>query len=108
MKLILAIVSHDDAQRVIKSLTQGGFSVTKLATTGGFLMAGNVTIISGVEDERVDEALAVISKTSKSRRQAIPAITEPGMGGFYATSPVEVTVGGATIFVLDVDRFEKI
>lgn len=108
MKLIIAIVSHDDSQKVIRELTHGGFQVTKLATTGGFLMAGNATLIAGVDDTKVDPAIELIRKASKSRRQAIPAITEPGMGGFYPSAPMEVTVGGATIFVLDVDRFEKI
>ncbi len=108
MKLIFAIVSHDDSQRVIRELTHGGFQVTKLATTGGFLMAGNATLIAGVEDSKVDEALALIRKHSKSRRQALPAMADPGTTGFYQSTPMEVTVGGATVFVLDVDRFEKI
>ncbi|NLL33738.1 MAG: transcriptional regulator [Clostridiales bacterium] len=107
MKLILAIVSHDDANGVIRALTHDGFSVTKLATTGGFLMAGNTTIILGVEDNRVDEAIDIIKKKSRSRKQAIPTITEPGLS-FRASMPVEVNVGGATLFVLDIDRFEKI
>mgnify|MGYP000941960520 CR=1 FL=1 len=60
MKLILAIVSNDDSGAVSSALTRGGFSVTKLATTGGFLMAGNTTFISGVEDEKVDEVIGII------------------------------------------------
>jgi len=108
MKLILAIVSSDDSQSVIRSLTQQGFLITKLATTGGFLMAGNVTIITGVEDDRVDEAINIIRETSKSRSQTVPTISESSLGGFFNAPLVEVTVGGATIFVLPVDRFEKI
>jgi uncharacterized protein YaaQ len=108
MKLILAIISSDDAQTVIRSLSQADFSVTKLATSGGFLMAGNVTIITGVEDERVDEAIDIIRNTSMSRKQPMPAITDTSRGGFFSSPLVEVTVGGATIFVLPVERFEKI
>jgi uncharacterized protein YaaQ len=108
MKLILAIVSSEDAQSVIRSLSQAGFSITKLATTGGFLMSGNVTIITGVEDAQVDEAIEIIRNTSQSRRQAIPTITESSIRGFFDAPLVEVTVGGATIFVLPIDRFEKI
>ena len=108
MKLVLAIINSEDAQRVMRSLTQDGFSVTKLATTGGFLMSGNVTIITGVEDERVDEAIDIISKMSESRSRSVPAIPESGMGGFFDTALVDVSVGGATIFVLPVDRFLKI
>jgi len=108
VKLILAIVSSEDAQSVIRNLSEAGFSITKLATTGGFLMSGNVTLITGVEDERVDEAIDVIRETSKSRRQAIPTITESSIRGFFDAPLVEVTVGGATIFVLPIERFEKI
>ena len=106
MKLILAIVSHDDTHTVIQKLTRQGYFVTKLATTGGFLMAGNTTVLVGVEDERVDAAVSIIKEASHSRKQAIPAVTEPGLG-FYPSSTMEVNVGGATIFVLDVDKFEK-
>jgi len=104
----MAIVSSDDAQSVIRSLTQEGFQITKLATTGGFLMAGNVTIITGVEDDRVDNAISIIREKSKSRSQTVPTISESSIGGFLNAPLVEVTVGGATIFVMPVDRFEKI
>ncbi|MDR2572673.1 MAG: cyclic-di-AMP receptor [Oscillospiraceae bacterium] len=107
MKLVLAIVNSEDAQRVIRNLTQEGFSVTKLATTGGFLMSGNITIIVGVEDERVDEVIEIIRKMSESRKRAVPSIPESGIGGFFDTALVDVIIGGATIFVLPVERFEK-
>lgn len=107
MKLILAVVSNDDANGVIRALTHEGLSVTKLATTGGFLMAGNTTIILGVEDKIVDEAIDIIKKKSRSRKQVIPEMIEPGIS-FRNSMPIEVNVGGATLFVLDIDRFEKI
>lgn len=107
MKLILAVVSHDDSHAVIRRLTHEGFSVTKLATTGGFLMAGNTTVIIGADDEKVDEAINIIKETSHSRKQAIPPVNEPGIG-YYPSMPIEVVVGGATIFVMNIDRFEKV
>ena len=106
MKLILAIVNNDDSGAVSSALTRGGFSVTKLATTGGFLMAGNTTFISGVEDEKVDEVIGIIAKHSRRRTQVVPSSTMDV--GMYSSFPVEVTVGGSTIFVLNVDRFEKV
>ncbi|MCL2747562.1 MAG: cyclic-di-AMP receptor [Oscillospiraceae bacterium] len=106
MKLIMAIINHDDANNVIRSLTHAGYPVTKLATTGGFLMAGNVTIIIGVEDEKVNGALEIIGNHSHSRGQIVPAAPEMGMG-LYAAMPIEITVGGATVFVLPVDKFVK-
>ena len=62
MKLILAIVSNDDASAVSAALTKNNFYMTRLATTGGFLRAGNTTIIVGTEDELVDKCIAVIGK----------------------------------------------
>ncbi|MCL2079016.1 MAG: cyclic-di-AMP receptor [Oscillospiraceae bacterium] len=108
MKLVMAIINSDDAQSVIRGLTQEGFQITKLATTGGFLMAGNVTIITGVEDSRVDEVTRIIREKSKSRSQTVPTVSESSMGGFFNAPLVEVTVGGATVFVIPIDHFEKI
>ena len=87
MKLIVAIVQDEDAGRLVSALMDKGFGVTKLATTGGFLRAGNTTLISGVEDEKLDAALAVIEKICKSREQ-ITASTTPmgGAGGVCAVS----------------------
>lgn len=107
MKLILAIVSNDDSGAVSSALTREGFSVTKLATTGGFLMARNATILVGVDEEKVSDAIAVIKERSHSRRQLIPSTTEVSCG-YYPSIPVEVTVGGATIFVVDIERFERV
>ncbi len=107
MKLIIAIINYDDAGAVVQSLTKSGFSSTRLSTTGGFLLAGNVTLLIGVEEEKVQEAVDIIRKHSHSRRQLMPAITEMSHG-FMPVMPVEVTVGGATLFVVDVERFERL
>ena len=111
MKLIVAIVQDEDSGRLVSALMDQGFSVTKLATTGGFLRAGNTTLISGVEDDKLDTALSVIEKICKSREQ-ITASTAPmgstAAGGVYVPYPIRVTVGGATIFVLEVSQFLKV
>jgi len=111
MKLIIAIVQDEDAGRLVSALMDKGFGVTKLATTGGFLRAGNSTLISGVEDEKLDEALGIIEKVCKSREQ-ITASTAPmgggAAGGVYVPYPIRVTVGGATVFVLEVEQFLKV
>ena len=83
--------------------------MTKLATTGGFLRAGNTTLLIGVEDDRQSTALAVIERVCKSRKQMTSA-TSPLLGTSgtgYSNYPIEVTVGGATVFVLPVDQFIK-
>ena len=107
MKMIFAIVSSDDASSVQKALIKEHFQATKLASTGGFLMKGNTTFLIGAEDEKVNQIIKVIGDHSKQRKKVIPnsVINEFGM---LSTSPVEVTVGGATIFVLNVDQFVKL
>ena len=109
MKLVLAIINHDDANTVTQALTKKGFSSTKLATTGGFLMAGNVTILIGVDEdeEKVQTVIDIIKEQSHSRKQMIPTTTEMSYG-YYPSMPVEVVVGGATIFVVDIERFERV
>ena len=108
MKLIIAIVQDEDSSRLINEMMNEGFSVTKLATTGGFLKAGNTTLLAGVEDDRYQECLGIIEKVCKSRKQiATSPITMGGSSGMYASYPIEVTVGGATVFVLTVDQFVK-
>lgn len=107
MKLIIAIVNRDDASSVTQALTRKGFSSTKLSTTGGFLMAGNATILIGVDEERVQAVIDIIKEQSHSRKQMIPTTTEMSYG-YYPSMPVEVTVGGATIFVVDIERFERL
>ncbi len=107
MKMVMAIINSDDANTVISNLTKVGFSVTKLATTGGFLKTGNTTILVGVEDEKLEDVLSIINKHSQSRKQLVPATSEFNIG-MIPSVPIEISVGGATIFVLDVERFEKI
>lgn len=107
MKLVLAVVSNDDSAAVSSALTRNGFQVTKLATTGGFLMAGNTTFLTGVEDEQVDKVLEVIAEKSSKRTQIVPSTTTADVG-MCSAFPVQVTVGGATVFVLNVERYEKV
>lgn len=106
MKLIMAIVNNDDSSVVANHLTAGGFSVTKLATTGGFLKAGNTTFIVGTDDDKVDSVIEIIEEHSQKRTQILPAATSfsPGL---FPSMPVEVQIGGATIFVMNIERFEK-
>ena len=110
MKLIIAIVQDEDSSRLLTGLMQRGIGVTKLATTGGFLKAGNTTLLIGVDESRLEEAIQTIESVCKSRKQITSAQTSAtGISGSGFTSfPVEVTVGGATLFVLSVDRFVKV
>jgi len=109
MKLILAIVHNDDNVLVSSALTKAGFHVTKMASTGGFLMSGNTTFIMGIEDDEVDKAIDIISKYSKKRMQAVSSDIALATGSMNSANiPVEVQVGGGTVFVLNIERFERV
>lgn len=97
MKLILAIVNNDDAARVSDALMRSGFFVTRLSTTGGFLMMGNTTFLIGTDEVRVPMAMGILRQHCTTRTQ------QPS--GLRQSEPVNV--GGATVFVLDVDHMEK-
>jgi uncharacterized protein YaaQ len=109
MKLIIAIVQDEDNTRVTNALMEKGFRATRLATSGGFLRAGNTTMMIGVEDERKEEALEIIKTVCTPRTQTVAA-PAPTMdaAGFFIPYPVEVTVGGAIVFVLDVEQFMRV
>lgn len=109
MKLVIAMVQDDDALDVVDAITEAGFRVTKLASTGGFLKAGNTTLIIGVEAEKVQKVIDVVEDICKKRKQIITTPTPiTGNVDMYMSYPIEVEVGGATIFVVDVDQFIKI
>ena len=110
MKLIIAIVQDEDAGRLIQTLMEEGYGATKLATTGGFLRAGNTTLLIGVEDDHLDNAIHLIEKVCQSRKQMTASQLPAGgmAASAYTPYPIEITVGGATIFVLTVDQFIKV
>jgi uncharacterized protein YaaQ len=107
MKLIVAVVSNDDANKVQKGLVQEKFFATRLSTKGGFLREGNATFLIGVNDEKVTEVLDIIERYSKTRNKIVPNAIVNEFGAFSAL-PIEVSVGGATVFILNVDQFIKI
>ncbi|GAB6168926.1 cyclic-di-AMP receptor [Clostridium carnis] len=109
MKLVIAMVQDDDALDLVDAITEAGFRVTKLATTGGFLKSGNTTLIIGVEKDKVQSVIDVVEEVCKTRKQMITTPTPiAGNTDMYMSYPIEVQVGGATIFVVDVDQFIKI
>ena len=107
MKLLFAIINNDDSHSVQSALTKNGFQATKLASSGGFLMAGNTTFMICSEDDKVDEILEIIKAHSHKRQQFVPN-SASFSGSAYTSFPVEVTVGGATVFVTNIERFEKV
>ncbi len=109
MKLIFAIVSDEDSPRLVSELNKKGYRVTRLNSSGGFLRSGNTTLMMVTDDEKLEDVIAVIKKFSSSRKTAINANMIPsGMGASYIPYPVEVMIGGATLFVVNVERFEQL
>lgn len=106
MKLIIAVIQDQDSNKLSKALVEYNFRATKLASTGGFLKSGNTTFMIGTEDIRVDKALQIIKENCQSRDQLVAPISP--MGGnadSFVPYPVEVAVGGATVFVLPIENF---
>lgn len=107
MKLIYAIVRNTDGNAVVEGLNMKGFSVTKFSTTGGFLRKGNSTLIIGTDESKVEEAIDIIKNICGPRQRVMANTTVlEGMAG-GGLGAVSVDVGGATIFVMDIERFEK-
>lgn len=114
MKLVVAVVRDEYAGQLSDNLTREGFGATKLASTGGFLKAGNSTFLIGVEADRLEQVLAIIAHSCPARKTVKGDLTfaEGALLAAGATPggplPREVTVGGATVFVLGVERMLKV
>ncbi len=109
MKLVVAIVHNEDAGALVDALLDKEYRATRLHSSGGFLKQSNATIILGVEEDSIDAVLAIVRDTCHARTQVVnpmPPIMEPGE--FFMPYPLEVEVGGATVFVLPVEQFERL
>jgi len=107
MKLLITVVSNDDIRLLLQALIEAGHRATKLASTGGFLRKGNTTLLLGVEDRDVDECMRLIRTTCRRRMVPYPFHVgeHPGM---VPQDAVEVEVGGATVFVVPVEKFIRL
>jgi uncharacterized protein YaaQ len=109
VKLVVAVVHNEDAGALVDALLERDHRATRLHSSGGFLKQSNATILAGVEDAEVDGVIEIIRATCQARSQIVnpmPPIMQPGE--FFMPYPLEVEVGGATVFVLPVERFERI
>lgn len=109
MKLVIAVVQGNDAEPLLNVLTTQGFRATQINSAGGFLRERNVTLMIGVQDDQVAAVQAIVKSNCHSRTRFVNPlmpIVEPGE--FYVPSPVEVLVGGATMFVVAVERYERL
>lgn len=106
-KLIIVITSDAEADALIRRLVERGYPATKVSSTGGFLRRGSSTILSGVDAGEVDAVMAIIRSECRARTEVVPLQSIPFPGNVYPPEPVEVRVGGAIVFVIPVERFEK-
>lgn len=107
MKLMLIIISNEDANDVTKGLLNEKYFVTKLSSTGGLLHNGNTTLLVGVDNKDVPKVKEVVATFAKARKKRINA-GEPGELNMFSMFPKDVSISGATIFVLNVDEYYKI
>jgi len=108
MKLIMAIVSSDDSRDVLDRLTKAGFRATVISTTGGFLREGNTTFFVGTDDDKVPHAIEIMRQVCRRRTQwvsPLPTLEGPGL---EISEPIEVSVGGAVILVMNVEQFVQV
>jgi uncharacterized protein YaaQ len=108
MKLVMMIVSSDDSHDVLDRLTKAGFRATVISTTGGFLREGNTTLFVGTQDEHVPAVIEVVRQSCRRRTQWVspmPTLEGPGL---EMSEPIQVSVGGATVFVMNVEQFSQV
>ena len=106
MKMLITVVQDEDAARLGSGLMNEGCSITKLASTGGLLRSGNTTLLIGVEDDQLEDVLALIKQLTKSRKKKVGSSGEKDEG--KRAMGTEVTVGAANVFVLDVENFRHV
>lgn len=107
MKFIISIISNEDAGKVVEALSVRRFYVTKLSTSGQFLRDGNTTLLIGVEEEKVQEVIDTINSSITKRTVTSNGVNST-LEGSLLTKPIQVTKGGAVVFVIDVEQFTKL
>jgi uncharacterized protein YaaQ len=108
MKMILAVVQDIDADAATQVITDGGYRITRIASTGGFFRQGNTTLLCAVEDNQVEGVVKLLRETCKERTRPMPVTLDPGEAVLSAGAYTEVKIGGATVLVFQVERFENI
>ena len=109
MKLVIAVVQGKDAENLMAALRMAGYRATQINSAGGFLREQNVTVLIGVDDAQVSDVLRIIKANCYTRTQYVnPLLPIVESGEFYVPNPIEVEVGGANVFVVPVERYERL
>jgi uncharacterized protein YaaQ len=104
-RMMTAVVQEQDVENAIQSLTRLGISLTRLPSTGGFLGRRNATLLVGMNHTQEQMAVQALSKSCRKRVEYVATPLEGSPLPF--PSPTPITVGGATIFLFDVERYEE-
>ncbi len=107
MKMVFIVVQDDDVQKLLKELVKEDFRVTKLSSTGGFLRRGSTTVFLGIEDSELEKLKSVIAKNCKMRTEVMPSIPVISQGILSTSEPIEINVGGAVMFVINLEELVK-
>jgi uncharacterized protein YaaQ len=108
VKLAVCIIHNRDRNRITDELVKGGFKFTVIGSTGGFLREGNTTILLGIEEADLATLQKLIAQNCQSREQLVNVMPfEAAPPGAFIPSPVKVPVGGAVMFVLNVEQFHR-
>jgi uncharacterized protein YaaQ len=108
MKLVMAVIQHEDEDSLVQALEEASIGSTRIGSSGGFLRASNVTMLMAVPDDQVDKVLGLLKQHCKRRtRHLYPLLPNlEARERFLGSIPVEV--GGAMVFILPVERLERI
>ena len=110
-QLVIAILQKDDFEETSSELAQNGFFMTRLSSSGGFLRKENITIMIGVEENRLDELMELLKKTAGRREKVTFGMAASPMDirhrGGATTAPIYVQGGGVTVFTLKMDDMHK-
>ncbi len=108
MKLLITIVQAYDCDRLLRAVTSAGLSATRINSVGGFLRMANSTVLMAMDEERVPEAIELIRETAQRRVEVELDATEAEFSDWYAAGFHEVQIGGAVIFVMQMDALYRI
>jgi len=108
MKLILAIVSDADKNKVNWALIENEIQSTLVSSSGGLLEKGYVTFLIGTDDEKVEEIIELIKSNVSGRREIPKSKLPPTLQSLFFVKKEKIEQGGAVFFILDIEKMEKV
>lgn len=107
-RLAILIVSGRQAMDLMQQLTENGFYFTQIDSSGGMIQEPSLSLLIGLNDSRLETLLRLVRKYCKPQKQYVPTQIHIQPGFTTALPMIEARVGGALIYILEVERFEQI